>query len=113
MGKFRKTLDDLLYSLHTVHTRPDTTAASIQSRYGRLLVAVSQVRLPHGAMVHVESMDDLARLAVKGRRMVLHVKDGYGDHYLVQDGSTTYRYSIGAAETKAILETVDAPSLAG
>jgi len=67
----------------------------IRSRFGPLLVSVHAAGDPTATrVVDVATIDDLARLAERNGRMILHETHGRAHQYLVQDGETTYRYQV-------------------
>jgi hypothetical protein len=77
---------------------PADEAQRIQRRYGALLVAIcgSDAEL-HGPLVEVATIDDLAKLALRGGHMILCQAGEAGPRYLVQAGDVTYRYKPEAA----------------
>ena len=72
-------------------------AASIQLRYGSMIVPVVG-SMPNGTHhVDVASMADLVRLARNAEQMVFYDLRPSGDHrYFVPDGSLTYQYHVPA-----------------
>lgn len=83
-------------------TQTHGEAARIQAKYGALLVGVLDSALADGRpLVEVVSMDDLAKIAERGSRMILHQTHA-GEHaYLVQEDDTTYRYRSTNGATPA------------
>jgi len=74
-------------------------AARIQRKYGAWLVRVSK-GLP-GREEHVKdvvTMDDLARMAEKDGRPILHAVKGQNHVYFVQDAGIVYRYTATDAD---------------
>ncbi len=68
-------------------------ASDIQVKYGPLLVGVRAGELQAGnRIVDIASMDDLAKLAERDGRMILHGLEQNTHHYLVPDVGVTYRY---------------------
>ena len=69
-------------------------AARIRARYGSLLVTVVEPGLPETCQeIRLASIADLAKLAQKDGRMVLHQQLAGGeDLYFVQDGQVVYTY---------------------
>lgn len=64
----------------------------IRRRYKDLVVPVTEVPAPVGAVINVPDIGTLAKLAKRYALLILHgVQDGR-DFYLIQDESTTYRY---------------------
>lgn len=74
-------------------------AAQIQSRYNALLVNVRDSDLLAGRrLVQVAKIDDLARIAERGGRMILHEAAGDEHRYFIQEEDVVYHYrSAGAA----------------
>jgi signal peptidase len=69
----------------------------IQARYGTLLLSVMSVDgLGTQRVVDVASIDDLARLAERGGRMILHSVNGLAHSYVVQEADGAYRYCTEA-----------------
>lgn len=70
----------------------------IEARYGALLVKVNGSDLGvydlDGHIVEVASIEDLARVAEREGRMILHQQQGDRHEYFVQDVDVTYCYSI-------------------
>lgn len=71
-------------------------AATIQARYGPMLVSVAQIGLqPSTQLVHVGAMRDLARLAQRDGQIIFHQEVAPGSHlYFVQEDQTTYLYRV-------------------
>ncbi len=76
-------------------------AAWIQRKYGPLLIAVRERSVIAGAAVEVATIDDLARLAERSGRMILHEIEQGASRYVVQDDGVTYCYRIAAHGTMA------------
>jgi hypothetical protein len=77
-----------------IATKGPTPAESeiIRRRYKDLVVPVTDVPTPIGAVINVPDIATLAKLAKRYALLILHgVQDGR-DIYLIQDESTTYRY---------------------
>jgi signal peptidase I len=71
-------------------------AATIRSRYGRLIVPVEGVRpLPGVAVIDVADMDALVRIAEHYDRSILHESSTDGEAFWVADESGHFRYTIG------------------
>ena len=47
------------------------------------------------SMIEVAAFEDLARLAEKNGRMILHASDGGEHHFYVDDAGTTYHLAAG------------------
>ena len=71
----------------------DDDAAHIRARDGALLVSVRESDLLGGRrLVEVASIADLAKIAERGGRMMLHQSWADGQLYLVQEEDITYCY---------------------
>jgi signal peptidase I len=69
--------------------------AAILSRYGSLIVPVSAVWQQAGvAVIDVEDIDSLARIAMHYERSILHERAEYGDAFWVCDESGQFRYAV-------------------
>ncbi|HYN89261.1 MAG TPA: signal peptidase I [Ardenticatenaceae bacterium] len=67
----------------------------IQHAYGAMLINVRDSGLQAGErVVEVASIEDLAKLAEKDGRMILHEPRGPAHHYYVQDAAVTYHYEV-------------------
>jgi signal peptidase I len=71
-------------------------AARIQRKYGPLLIAVRESSALAGALVEVATIDDLARLAERNGRMILHEIEQGASRYVVQDDGVAYCYRVAA-----------------
>ena len=70
-------------------------ATAIRLKYGSQMVAVRHVELgEHSRIVDLASIDDLAKIAMKDGRMILHGHGDRAEEYLVQDVDVTYRYAL-------------------
>jgi signal peptidase I len=67
-------------------------AARIQRKYGPLLIDVRESSALAGAVVEVAMIDDLARLAERSGRMILHEIEQGVSRYVVQDDGVAYCY---------------------
>jgi hypothetical protein len=77
-------------------------SASIQARYGRLIVPVAHVsRLPGDAVIDVSDMESLVKIAEHYDRSILYEAARDGDAYWVSDESGQFRYALGAAAVDA------------
>jgi signal peptidase I len=75
----------------------DAETARIQRKYGPLLIAMREGNMLAGPAVEVATIDDLARLAERTGRMILHATEQGVSRYLVQDDGVTYGYQAGAS----------------
>jgi hypothetical protein len=73
--------------------------AWIQRKYGPLLIAVRERSAVAGAAVEVATIDDLARLAERSGRMILHETEQGVSRYVVQDDAVVYYYRVAALGT--------------
>ena len=65
----------------------------IKARYGPLLVALRGIDVgDDGRLIELESIEDLAKVAEREGRMILHRECGSVHQYFVQDVDVTYRY---------------------
>ncbi len=75
----------------------------IASRFGDRMISIAQ---PPGVdssrVTDVSDFDSLARIAEHHDRIVLHWRRGDGHVYLVDDGSTVYRYATGSIASEAV-----------
>ena len=72
-----------------------TTTEAILSRYGSMIVPVSAVwQQPGVAVIDVEDIDSLARIAAHYERSILHERAEYGDAFWVCDESGQFRYAV-------------------
>ena len=79
----------------------ESPADRIQLRYGHLIVPVSS---RSGGWEHVTDLADmeaLVRLAEHHGRLILHVADGAGHSYVVEDGANAFRYRVGRPDAVA------------
>jgi signal peptidase I len=75
----------------------DETALIIR-RYGRVIIPVECVwQLPGVAMIDVEAMEALMRIAERYERSILHEKADWGDAFWVTDESGHFRYAVASA----------------
>jgi len=70
--------------------------ASIERRYGDLIVRVAAGSRPALAERRVTDVDALARLAQRYDRLILHEARPGRDSFLVEDAGFVYRYDVGA-----------------
>jgi len=75
--------------------------AWIQRKYGALLIAVRERSAVAGAAVEVATIDDLARLAERSGRMILHETEQGVSRYVVQDDAVVYYYRVAAFSAPA------------
>jgi signal peptidase I len=72
-------------------------SASIQARYGRMIVPVAHVsRLPGDAVIDVSDMESLVKIAEHYDRSILREETSEGDAYWVTDESGQFRYAVDA-----------------
>ena len=92
----------------------DTAEARIRSRYGPLLVNVRDSNLSVGrSVVEVASIDDLAKIAERNSRMILHQAHA-GEHaYFVQEDDITYCYKAASGTTPTVVVTRAVPATEG
>jgi signal peptidase I len=70
-------------------------ATRIRLKYGALLVAAQAMTFKaDDRVIDVATIEDLAKLAERESRMILHEHRDKADRYFVQDGDVTYRYQI-------------------
>jgi signal peptidase I len=80
--------------------------ARIRLKYGALLVDIFERDLELAAsIININSMEDLVKLAERHGSMILHMKKGAADHYLVQYNGTAYRHIIGT-DSDAVTQTI-------
>ena len=83
--------------LALVRSRPREESASIQARYGRMIVPVARVwQLPGVPVIDVADMEALAQIAEHYDRSILHETAEEGEAFWVTDESGQFRYAIGA-----------------
>jgi signal peptidase I len=73
-------------------SRSRDEVASIRRRYGAWLIDVAAVERPAHVERHVESIDDLARIAERYERLILHEQRGKLHSFVVEDAGIVYRY---------------------
>lgn len=90
-----------IFTYRTV--REEGEPARIQRKYGPLLVSVNK-GLPRREeqVKDVGRMDDLAKLADKDGRLILHAVKGRNHVYFVQDAEIVYRYIASEADPEEI-----------
>jgi hypothetical protein len=82
----------------------DGQIARIPSKYEALIITVSASELDLGQqMIRVATIDDLARIAERDGRMILHQQDGLTERYLVLDRTITYYYQPAVNQGKTLL----------
>jgi signal peptidase I len=74
--------------------RDDDEPAQIAARYGAWLIHVAPRHRPREAVREVTTIDDLARLAERYDRMILHEERDHVHSYLVEDDGLVYRYQV-------------------
>lgn len=71
-------------------------AARIRARFGAQIITIADLEPGTGErLVQVAAFEDLAKLAVRYSRMILHNRQGTADHYYVQDDVLIYHYAVG------------------
>ena len=80
---------------------PETPADRIQARYGHLIVPVSSRSGGWEQVTDLADMEALVRLAEHHGRLILHVSDGAGHSYVVEDGANALRYRVGRPDAVA------------
>jgi signal peptidase I len=73
-------------------SRSRDEVASIRRRYGAWLIDVAAVERPSHVERHVETIDDLARIAERYERLILHEQRGKLHSFVVEDAGIVYRY---------------------
>jgi signal peptidase I len=91
--------------LALVAPRPRDESATIQARYGRMIVPVARVwQLPGVPVIDVADMDALARISEHYDRSILHETTTEGESFWVTDESGQFRYAI-ATWAEAVQES--------
>ncbi|MCB0102517.1 MAG: signal peptidase I [Anaerolineales bacterium] len=76
-------------------TASQSEEALTRLKYSAMIVNIHDQTLPPAAaVVDVENMDDLARLAERNNTMILHMRRNFLHFYFVQSHGITYRYVI-------------------
>ncbi len=89
----------MLGALAFMRRRTRDDSAAILSRYGRMIVPVAQVwQLPGVAVIDVEDIEALVRIAELYDRSVLHEATAEGESFWVADESGLFRYALWVAE---------------
>ena len=83
--------------------RDDDEHERIRSRYGHLLVPVASRSTEWEHVTDLAAMDALVRVAEHHGKLILHVPEGRGHAYVVEDGANVFRYRIGAPEPVAAM----------
>jgi signal peptidase I len=73
-------------------TRGNDEVASIRRRYGAWLIDVAASHRPEHLERRVESIDQLARIAERYERLILHEQRDRQHSFLVEDDGLVYRY---------------------
>jgi signal peptidase I len=98
----------LLAMVAFVRPRLRDESAAIRARYGRLLIPVARVwQRPGAAVIDVEDMEALVRIAERYDRSVLHETSDEGEAFWVTDESGQFRYAVGASAYTVDGEVVD------
>ncbi len=83
-------------------------AASIRSRYGRLIVPVARVsQLPGVSVIDVADMESLVRIAEHYDRSILQESRETGDAFWVTDESGQFRFALGSRAVEDGLATAE------
>jgi len=89
----------------------DTEEARIRSHYDPLLIDVRDSNLSVGrSVVEVVSIDDLAKIAERNSRMILHQAHAGEQAYFVQEGDITYCYRSASGATPATVSGRSVPA---
>ena len=75
----------------------------IRTRYGHLLLPVSSRSGSWEHAIELAEIEALVRLAEHQGKLILHVVEGGDRSYVVEDGSTVYRYRVHAPEPVAAI----------
>ncbi len=75
----------------------------ILARYGQLLLPVSSHSGSWEHVIELADMEALVRLAEHQGKLILHVVEGSDRSYVVEDGSTVYRYEVHPSEPVAAI----------
>ena len=75
----------------------------ILARYGHLLLPVSARSGHWEHVIELADMDALVRVAEHQGKLILHVNEANERSYVVEDGSTAYRYRVHAPEPVAAM----------
>jgi signal peptidase I len=75
----------------------------ILARYGHLLLPVSAHSGDWEHVIELADMEALARLAEHQGKLILHLAEANDRSYVVEDGSTVYRYRVHASQPVAIV----------
>jgi len=70
----------------------------IQARYGPLLLPVASRSGDWEHVIELADIEALVRLAEHQGKLILQISDGNERSYVVEDGSTAYRYSVHSPE---------------
>lgn len=90
---------------------PKENPRRIAARYGPLLLAVREGAIANRkGIIDLASIDDLAKLADRSGRMILHYERADGHQYYVQEADATYRFTPSAPELKVSIELRPEPS---
>ena len=75
-------------------SRQADEATRIRSKYGSLLITVRDMNWldRDSRVIEVSTIEDLAKIAERDGRMILHYARGSRRHYFVQSDQVSYRY---------------------
>ncbi len=71
--------------------------ARIGARFGHLLLPVAARPQDWVRVTELADMESLVRLAEHHGRMILHLVDGSRHDYVVEEGGSVYRYTVGGS----------------
>ena len=82
-------------------------ASRIRSKHGALLVTIRDINwLAQGSrVIEVSTIDDLAKIAERDGRMILHCAKGSAHYYFVQSDDVAYRYQFTQEQAADLPET--------
>ncbi|MGZ8783669.1 MAG: signal peptidase I, partial [Gaiellaceae bacterium] len=75
----------------------------IRTRHGHLILPVASRSGDWGQVIELADVEALVRLAEHLGKLILHVTDGPDRSYVVEDGTTAYRYRVHAPEPVATM----------
>jgi hypothetical protein len=84
----------LALGVFAYRSRQADEASRIRSKYGSLLITVRDINWldRDSRVIEVSTIDDLAKIAERDGRMILHYARGSRRHYFVQSDHVSYRY---------------------
>ena len=69
-------------------------AARVLAEYDAMLVSITDLPASAGGMIEVRAFADLARVAERTGRMILHAQSGPDHDFFLQDGEATYHLRL-------------------